>query len=72
MNDGRKSNRPVVATKSSNKATEVAAERMERRGLAKGKTPRQNTDRTLYGYFAASISNSHSYSDSIWTDPFAC
>ena len=47
MNDRRKSDRPVVVTKSSNKATEVAAERMERRGLAKGKTPRQNTDRTL-------------------------
>ena len=47
MNDRGKSDRPVVATKSSNKATEVAAERMERRGLAKGKTPRQNTDRTL-------------------------
>ena len=47
MNDRRKSDRPIVATKSSNKATEVAAERMERRGLAKGKTPRQNTDRTL-------------------------
>ena len=47
MNDRRKSDRPVVVTKSTNKATEVAAERMERRGLAKGKTPRQNTDRTL-------------------------
>ena len=47
MNDRRKSDRPVVATKRSNKATEVAAERMERRGLAKGKTPGQNTDRTL-------------------------
>src|SRR6266436_1491570 len=47
MNDRRKSDRPVVATKSSNKATEVAAERMERRGLAKGKTPRQNANRTL-------------------------
>ena len=46
-NDRRKSDRPVVVTKPSNKATEVAAERMERRGLAKGKTPRQNTDRTL-------------------------
>jgi RNA-directed DNA polymerase len=46
MNDRRKSDRPVVVTKSTNKATEVAAERMERRGLAKGKTPRQNTDRT--------------------------
>jgi group II intron reverse transcriptase/maturase len=47
MNDRRKSDRPVVVTKPSNKATEVAAERVERRGLAKGKTPRQNTDRTL-------------------------
>jgi RNA-directed DNA polymerase len=47
MNDRRKSDRPIVVTKSSNKATEVAAERMERRGLAKGKTPRQNTNRTL-------------------------
>ncbi|HLG12905.1 MAG TPA: group II intron reverse transcriptase/maturase [Blastocatellia bacterium] len=47
MNDRRKSDRPVVVTKSSNKAGEPAAERMERRGLAKGKTPRQNTDRTL-------------------------
>ena len=47
MNDRRKSDRPVVVTKSSNKATEVAAERVERRGLAKGKTPRQNTNRTL-------------------------
>jgi group II intron reverse transcriptase/maturase len=46
MNDRRKSDRPVVVTKPSNKATEVAAERVERRGLAKGKTPRQNTDRT--------------------------
>lgn len=45
MNDRRKSDRPVVATKSSNKAGEPAAERMERRGLAKGKTPRQNTNR---------------------------
>ncbi len=47
VNDRRKSDRPVVVTKRSNKATEVAAERVERRGLAKGKTPRQNTDRTL-------------------------
>ncbi len=46
-NDRRKSDRPVVVTKPSNKATEVAAERVERRGLAKGKTPRQNTNRTL-------------------------
>jgi group II intron reverse transcriptase/maturase len=47
MNDRRKSDRPVVVTKSSNKAGEPAAERVERRGLAKGKTPRQNTDRAL-------------------------
>jgi group II intron reverse transcriptase/maturase len=47
MNDRRKSDRPVVVTKPSNKAGEPAAERVERRGLAKGKTPRQNTDRTL-------------------------
>jgi RNA-directed DNA polymerase len=46
MNDRRKSDRPVVVTKPSNKAGEPAAERVERRGLAKGKTPRQNTDRT--------------------------
>jgi len=46
-NDRRKSDRPVVVTKPSNKATEVAAERVERRGLAKGKTPWQNTDRAL-------------------------
>jgi RNA-directed DNA polymerase len=46
-NDRRKSDRPVVATKHSNKAGEPAAESVERRGLAKGKTPRQNTDRTL-------------------------
>jgi RNA-directed DNA polymerase len=45
MNDRRKSDRPVVVTKSSNKAGEPAAERVERRGLAKGKTPRQNTAR---------------------------
>src|SRR5216684_689690 len=47
MDDRRKSDRPVVVTKSSNKAGEPAAERMERRGLAKGKTPRQNANRTL-------------------------
>ena len=46
-NDRRKSDRPVVVTKPSNKATEVEAGRVERRGLAKGKTPRQNTDRAL-------------------------
>jgi RNA-directed DNA polymerase len=47
MNDRRKSDRPVVATKLSNKAGEPAAERVERRGLAKGNTPRQNTNRAL-------------------------
>src|SRR5215470_9207535 len=44
-NDRRKSDRPVVATKPSNKAEETAAERVERRGLAKGKPTRQTTDR---------------------------
>jgi RNA-directed DNA polymerase len=47
MNDRRKSDRPVVVTKRSNKAGGPAAESVERRGLAKGKTPRQNTNRTL-------------------------
>ncbi len=52
MNGRRKSDRPVVVTKPANKAGEVAtaanapvAERVERRGLAKGKPPRQNTNR---------------------------
>lgn len=51
MNGSRKSDRPVVATKSANKVgaaveTEaLMAESMEPRGLAKGKPPRQNTDR---------------------------
>jgi len=52
MNGRRKSDRPVVATKpankvgaSTNEAEALAAERGERRGLAKGKPPRQNTDR---------------------------
>src|ERR1700674_1829287 len=53
-NGRRKSDRPVVATKLANKAGATAsntdasmAERVERRGLAKGKTPRQNTNRAL-------------------------
>src|SRR5207237_2740217 len=46
-NDRRKSDRPVVGTKPSNKASEVEAERVERRGLAKGKPTRQNTNRAL-------------------------
>ena len=53
MNGRRKSDRPVVATKPANKVDATSntdatmAERVERRGLAKGKTPRQNTNRTL-------------------------
>ena len=54
MNGRRKSDRPVVATKPANKvgATDSninapMAERVERRGLAKGKPPRQNTNRAL-------------------------
>jgi RNA-directed DNA polymerase len=46
-NDRRKSDRPVVATKPSNKAGKPGAERVERRGLAKGKPTRQNTHRVL-------------------------
>ncbi len=52
MNGRRKSDRPVVATKPANKVgsslndVEVPmAEQVEQRGLAKGKPPRQNTDR---------------------------
>lgn len=52
MNGRRKSDRSVVATKPANKVglatNEVAvpmAEQVERRGLAKGKPPRQNTNR---------------------------
>jgi len=52
MNGRRKSDRPVVATKPANKVgaatndvKESMAERVERRGLAKGKPPRQNTNR---------------------------
>ena len=54
MNGRRKSDRPVVATKPANKvgvaannADATTAERAERRGLAKGKPPRQNTNRAL-------------------------
>ena len=52
MNGRRKSDRPVVATKPANKAgvrsTDASmAERVERRGLAKGKPPQQNTNRAL-------------------------
>lgn len=54
MNGRRKSDRPVVATKRANKVGATTnddavpmAERVERRGLAKGKTPWQNTNRAL-------------------------
>ncbi len=54
MNGRRKSDRPVVATKPANKVVATAskteasmAERVERRGLAKGKPPRQNANRAL-------------------------
>jgi RNA-directed DNA polymerase len=54
MNGRRKSDRPVVATKPANKVgsatndvEESIAEGVERRGLAKGKPPRQNTNRAL-------------------------
>ena len=54
MNGRRKSDRPVVATKPANKVGSTTndvdvpmAERVERRGLAKGKPPRQNTNRAL-------------------------
>ncbi|HVQ39198.1 MAG TPA: group II intron reverse transcriptase/maturase [Pyrinomonadaceae bacterium] len=52
MNGRRKSDRPVVATKPANKAGAtvndaggLVAEQVERRGLAKGKPPRQNANR---------------------------
>ncbi|MCA1600964.1 MAG: group II intron reverse transcriptase/maturase [Acidobacteria bacterium] len=54
MNGRRKSDRPVVATKPANKVGAATndvdasmAEQVERRGLAKGKPPGQNTDRAL-------------------------
>jgi RNA-directed DNA polymerase len=46
MNGRRKSDKPVVATKSPNKAgVKPAEEGMEPRGLAKGKSVKQNMDR---------------------------
>src|SRR5215210_1478315 len=45
MNGRRKSDSPVVATKPANKTGAPAAERVEQRGLAKGKPPGQNTNR---------------------------
>ncbi len=47
MNGRRKSDRPVVATKPANKAEPSVTERVERRGLAKGKPLGQNTNRAL-------------------------
>ncbi len=53
MNGRRKSDRPVVVTKPANKVGATSntnasmAEQVERRGLAKGKPPRQNTNRAL-------------------------
>jgi len=48
MMDGRrKSDRPVVATKPANNTGAPEAEWVEQRGLAKGKPPRQNTNRAL-------------------------
>src|SRR5438876_7521507 len=47
MNERRKSDRPVVATKPANKAEPSVVEWVERRSLAKGKPPRQNANRAL-------------------------
>jgi hypothetical protein len=46
MYDAGKSDRPVLSTKSPNKAGQPAAEAMEKRGLAKGNTGEQNAPRT--------------------------
>jgi len=46
MNGEGKSHRPILPTKSPNKAEQPAAEAMEGRGLAKGNTGRQNAPRT--------------------------
>ncbi|MBA3355596.1 MAG: hypothetical protein H0U18_06585 [Pyrinomonadaceae bacterium] len=54
MNGHRKSDRPVVATKPANKAGAPVAEQVERRGLAEGKPPRQNTNRVLDRAFVQS------------------
>ena len=53
MHDAGKSDRPVVPTKHPNKATTVAAEDVEGRGLAKGNTDEQNAARTLRREVAA-------------------
>ena len=46
MNDGGKSDRPMVLTKLPNKAGRPVAEAVEGRGLAKGNTDQQNAPRT--------------------------
>ena len=46
MNERGKSDRPVVPVKSSNKAGQPVAERMEGRGLTKGNPQQQNAFRT--------------------------
>src|SRR5262245_27723918 len=46
MNEVGQSDRPVVPTKPTNKASTTAAESVERRGLAKGNTGGQNAPRT--------------------------
>jgi hypothetical protein len=46
MNERRKSDKPVLPMKSSNKAGPPVAERMEGRGLTKGKPQQQNASRT--------------------------
>lgn len=45
MTEHRKSDKPIVAAKSLNKAGKSVAEEMEPRGLAKGKSAKQNMDR---------------------------
>lgn len=47
MNERRKSDKPVLRMKSSNKAGPPMAERREGRGLTKGKPQQQNASRTL-------------------------
>ena len=46
MDERRKSDKPVLPMKSSNKAGPPAAERMEGRGLTEGKPQQQNASRT--------------------------
>ena len=48
MNEHRKSDKPVVATKPTNKAVQAGAEPVEPRGLAKGNPSKQTTSRAQY------------------------